>query len=66
MDLNRWLWDATVPGTVLTTMINQGVYPIPVGLNQPGDSGKFEQAGLLVSQRVHGAGGVKGHALADV
>jgi len=27
-------WDATVPGTVLTTMINQGVYPDPeYGLN---------------------------------
>jgi len=30
---NGW-WDATVPGTVLTTMINQGVYPDPgYGLN---------------------------------
>ncbi|HXJ10773.1 MAG TPA: LamG-like jellyroll fold domain-containing protein [Candidatus Limnocylindrales bacterium] len=27
-------WDATVPGTVLTTMINQGIYPDPgYGLN---------------------------------
>ncbi|HXC48566.1 MAG TPA: LamG-like jellyroll fold domain-containing protein, partial [Candidatus Sulfotelmatobacter sp.] len=30
---NGW-WDATVPGTVLTTMIDQGVYPDPdYGLN---------------------------------
>jgi len=30
---NGW-WDATVPGTVLTTMVNQGVYPDPdYGLN---------------------------------
>jgi hypothetical protein len=30
---NGW-WDATVPGTVLTTMINQGVYPDPgYGMN---------------------------------
>jgi hypothetical protein len=31
--INGW-WEATVPGTVLTTMINQGVYPDPdYGLN---------------------------------
>jgi hypothetical protein len=33
LETNGW-WDATVPGTVLTTMINQGVYPDPdYGLN---------------------------------
>jgi len=46
--------DATVPGTVLTTMINQGVYPDPgYGAEQPGDSGKFEQQdiGIAASSR---------------
>ena len=32
-DVSKW-WDATVPGTVLTTLVDEGVYPEPTyGLN---------------------------------
>ena len=47
---------ATVPGTVLTTLVDRGVYPDPdYGLNNLAIPESAEQAGLLVSQRVQDA-----------
>src|SRR5271156_3325981 len=56
---------ATVPGTVLTTLVNNGVYPEPLYGENMRDSREPEQNQLLVSSDFYRSGGVQRPAYLD-